>query len=179
MKVLILAVCARDRHPLHLKQARRRNFQHCLTPQRHLLCCYPKGSFCTRIQSQEAFAHSLRESCTQYNHWPTLIFPLLLKSPPSDNWQQQSLESSKKRLKQTKPRSHTRTRRDEDYGEQGKLGELHVVNCRLSSFCNRLQQTFHFGQLKNCFTFTVHVHQFFLSVVSVPNSLHVTLFWHV
>lgn len=177
MKVLILAACARDRHPLHLKQEEEEISN---TASHH------KGIYYAVIQralsaleSQEAFAHSLRESCTQHNHWPTLIFPLLLKSPPSDNWQQQSLESSKKRLKQTKPRSHTRTRRDEDYGEQGKLGELHVVNCRLSSFCNRLQQTFHFGQLKNCFTFTVHVHQFFLSVVSVPNSLHVTLFWHV
>lgn len=90
-------------HPLHLKQASRRNFQHCLTPQRHLSCCYPKGCFYTRTQTQEAVAHSLQESHAQHNYWPMRIFPLLLKSPPSDMWQQQSLESSKERLKQTKP----------------------------------------------------------------------------
>lgn len=108
--------------------------QDVLTPQMHLSCCYPKGSLCTRIHSQEAVAHSLRENCAKHNHWPMLIFPSLLKFPTSDILQQRSLEEKsgwrvrasvfKVTAEADCGRSHTRIMREKDYREQGKLRAL-------------------------------------------------------
>ena len=73
--------------------------------------------------------------------------------------------------------SHQNHKRERPWGARQTQGTEWCQG--LSSYRNWLQQTLCFGQLKNCFTFTVPVQKFFLFVISMPNSLYVMIHFYM